>query len=164
MKIVPLSKMTLKQAQKLLRGTFPKQTRSENSDFWLAASLDNSYKKRSVWPECTWIKYWVAVDKGRVAGITGLYKTKKDSRNAHWLSWTCVSSACRGRGIGGMLVDRMIARSRSDGKKFIRLYTSPRDPVQKAAQALYRKKGFVKTGSALWRGKKYKVAFMELKL
>jgi len=164
MRIEPLSKKTLESAERLARAVFPEQLPDEDTDFWLPASLDGSYRKASPWPDCIWVKYWVAVEKGKVIGITGLYKTKKDWREAYWLSWFMVDPEYRGRGIGSRLVDMMIMKARADGKKFLRLYTSPLDPVQRAAQKLYAKKGFHKTGSEYWKGKKYKVAYKELKL
>lgn len=52
-----------------------------------------------------------------------------------------VASEARGRGIGRLLVDAVIERARTDGRRGIAIFTRPR---MTAAHALYESMGFVR--------------------
>jgi ribosomal protein S18 acetylase RimI-like enzyme len=163
MRIEPLSKETLKGAMEMLNKVFPVQTKRESSDYWLPKSISGSYKK-SRYPSVRYCKYWVAVEDGKVVGITGLYSLEEDWKDALWLSWFCVDPSCRGRGLGTKLLDLAIENARKEGKKFLRLYTSPDDPNESAAQKLYEKRGFVITKKNVEKRGKFSISYRELKL
>lgn len=161
--MVPLSFKNVDAAKNLLNAVFPVQTRIERSDFWLPASLDGIYKRKSPNNKVVWVKYWVALEQKKVIGITGLYTLKDDEAEAYWLSWFCVDPVYRQKGIGNRLLDFAIRKAKAGSKRFLRLYTSPDDPNETAAQVLYEKKGFGITGIDGKRGK-YAIAYRELKL
>jgi len=167
MRIEPLSKRTLKGAMELLNRVFPVQTTEERSDFWLPVSLDISKLKKIARSDydknVDFLRYWVAIEKGRVIGTTGVYTLKKDRHEACWLSWFCVDPEYRGRGIGEKLLEFTIEKVRGMGKKFFRLYTSINDPNEAAAQKLYGKKGLLVKKEGKKRGK-YQIVYRELKL
>ncbi len=125
--------------------------------------MTNHTKKNSPNKKVTFVKYWVGTENGKLIGTTGIYELKKDAKEANWLSWFCVHPEYRGRGIGSKLLDYAIKKAKINRKKYLRLYTSPDDPNEKAAQKLYEKKGFKITGKGKKRGK-YKIVYRELKL
>ena len=167
MRIEPLSKRTLRQAMELLNRVFPVQTSEERSDFWLPVSLQFSklpkLVRTSYDKNVSMLKYWVAVEKGRVVGTTGIYALRKDRNDACWLSWYCVDPEFRGRGIGEKLLDFSIRQARLRGKKFFRCYTSINDPNEAAAQKLYEKKGLMVFRKG-WKRGKYQIVHRQKKL
>ncbi len=163
MRIVPLSEKNLKKAMKLLNKVFPVQNERECSDYWLPASLGN-YRNSPRYPSVTWLKYWVAVEKENIIGVTGLYELKEDAEEADWLSWFCVGPSQRGKGVGKKLLAFSIGKAKNRGKKFLRLYTSLNDPNEAAAQKLYEKTGFgILKMNAEKRGK-FSISYREKKL
>jgi GNAT superfamily N-acetyltransferase len=141
MRLKPLSPVTLNEAVSLLNTVFPQQSLFERASWALPLSL-----ARGVWAKAilaivgvAQVRYWVAMVEERVVGITGLYVvwTQPD---AYWVGWTCVEPQSRGQGIGGKLLDFVIAQVRSEGKQVLRLYTSDQ-PGMAIAQKLYDSRG-----------------------
>ncbi len=89
------------------------------------------------------LKYWFAVDTQTddVLGVIGLYSAEDDQEEASWISWFCTGKKHRGKGVGTMLLEHVIAKTRDDMKSYVRLFTST-DPKEAAAQGLYVKMGF----------------------
>jgi len=165
MRIEPLSKRTLDEAKNLVNHIFPLQDEWERSDFWLEASLNfGRLKIRLPVKDVRGFGYWVAIEGGNIVGIIGLYGQEDDIKEAFWVGWFCVDPAFRGRGIGRELLEFAIQRSRAEGKKYLRLYTSD-DPNEAVAQTLYEKLGFkVTKKNVRQRGGKWNVFYRELKL
>jgi GNAT superfamily N-acetyltransferase len=168
MYIEPLSYETLEQAINLVNKVFPNQNLFENASLAFRFSLKpNSIIAKIAFyiVGVTKVRYWVAVDdrSREVIGTTGLYCNKKDKDSVYWLGWTCVEPKARGQGIGGKLVDFCIEKTRAEGKKFLRLYTSTA-LNQATAQILYEKRGFRIVGESKIWGTKFKTLYRELEL
>lgn len=176
MHIEPLSYQTLDAAIKLVNQVFPYQIYQifPLHALWEKArfSFPLSLRKNSIVTKIIFslvgvaeVRYWLAVDQvsSKVIGTTGLYSFKKDKNEVDWLDWTCVAPEFRGQGIGGKLVDFAIEKARSEGKKFLRLYTS-NYPNQATAQILYTKRGFRMTGEDKIKGTEFKILYLELEL
>jgi len=126
--IKPLSEQTLAEASKLTLDVFhlheddedypPKSLKAslypkENKDYYEDLDVTN-------------LKYWVAVDSNNhVLGIIGYYTLKYDEKEAYWVGWYCVNPESRGKGVGRLLLNLIINKTKDDGKKWLRLYTSP---------------------------------------
>jgi len=167
MHIEPLSYKTLEAAIDLVNEIFPHQNLFEKASLTFRFSLQNSIISQLAFSVIgiTEAHYWVAIDEDsrQVIGTTGLYCYKKDLNEAYWLGWTCVAPEARGQGIGGKLVDFCIAKARTAGKQFLRLYTS-NHPNQAIAQILYEKRGFYLVGDSPIRGTQFKKLYCELEL
>ncbi|MBE9228382.1 GNAT family N-acetyltransferase [Phormidium sp. LEGE 05292] len=170
MGIKPLSHETLEQAISLVDRIFPyqKDAMYENARIVFSASLEknnSSYKPLLEQMQITEANYWVAIDENssKVVGITGLYGYAEDESEAYWLGYTCVDPDFRGQGIGAKLVDFVIEKARSAGKKFLRLYTS-NFQNQAIAQILYEKRGLQIIGEEQMPGSEFKKIYRELKL
>jgi ribosomal protein S18 acetylase RimI-like enzyme len=142
--IQPLSFNTLSKASALADNIFPEAHVAPSVGFTM--SLDKEKLKEfnaSNNHEFVTIEYFVAVedDTHNVTGTTGLYSLKSDETEAYWVGWYCVDPACRGRGIGSLLLDYIISEAKRRGKKFLRLYTSTH-PNEAIAQIIYEQKGF----------------------
>ena len=139
--IVPLSKETLPQASKLIDEVFRPDVKD---GVYPSKDLKSSLNLKSIpgfKTELTSLNYWVALDKGKVVGITGCYTLIYDEKEATWLGWYCVGPKARGKGVGKLLLDFIITKSKREGKKYLRLYTS-KDPNEKRANEIYDKLGF----------------------
>jgi len=138
-----MSKRTLQATMDLLLDVF--ETPPDDFDYppkWLPAALEpEKHKKLLKDFGNNYYKVWVALDGGKVIGVTGLYATKWDIEEAYWLAWFAVSKKDRGKGVGRKLLEFCIDKAKRDGKKYLRLYTSDGD-VEKDAQRLYEKHGF----------------------
>jgi GNAT superfamily N-acetyltransferase len=108
------------------------------------------------------LRYWVAIDPntGVVIGTTGLYKTPRDYDDAYWVGWMCVTPQRRGQGVGKDLLEFTIAMARSQGKRWLRLYTST-DPIEKVAQVLYERYGLREVCRIPSRHSRYPLIFRE---
>ena len=162
MKIVPLSKETLKQAIDLTLKSFL-ESKPEDFDYpekWLKYSLEMKEKQENKY--VSELGYWVAIDNKKVIGISGLYSLP-DDKDANWLGWTCVDPEYRGKKIGGKLLDLMIEKARKNKKKFLRLYTDTREN-ERVARILYKKRGFVETKRKKDKVHGGDIIYMELKL
>lgn len=164
--IQPLSQSTLLSAIQLANLVFPYPRFLERADFAFRLSLMSGWIPKLLFKllSITDARYWVVLsENSSVIGFTGLYGYTKDRDNALWLGWTCVSPTARGMGIGGKLVDFAIAKARSEGKKFLRLYTST-SPNEAAAQHLYEHRGLGIIGEKELHGKPFKIIYRELQL
>ena len=141
MKITPLSQKTLQPALQLLYGIF--DNKPEDKDYpgyWLPESLvRNPPRARGKYAPLTSL-YWVALEKEEVVGIVGLYQPKEDSES-YWLGWYAVHPDRRKKGIGKKLLTFAIEKTKRDGKKSLKLYTSD-SPKERIAQTVYEKMGF----------------------
>lgn len=82
---------------------------------------------------------------GTLAGVAGLsFEHREKTRHKATLFGMYVQTSCRSKGLGGQLVDQVLARARSrSGVRLIQLTVTDGN---RAAQALYEKKGFVPFG------------------
>lgn len=170
MRIEPLSKDTLEEAASLAERVFSGEHVSPRESF--EASLDPEQKRAYVERSAaghgvTDLEYWVARDDvGRVIGMTGLYRRQEDEGEALWLGWHCVDPQERGRGVGGNLLDFVIAEARRRAAGALRLFTSTH-PDEASAQTLYEKRGLkvVKEGEEVGeRQARYRLLYRELLL
>jgi GNAT superfamily N-acetyltransferase len=140
--IKPLSEESLQQASSLALKVF--HSNSNDEDYppkWFKISLSDK-KNEKMDLDVTSIKYWVALDSNKkVHGIVGLYTLSYDEKEAYWLGWYLVDPKSRGKGIGKLLLESIIKKSKKQGKKYLRLYTS-NDPNEKRANEIYDKLGF----------------------
>jgi len=166
MQIQALSRSTLSSAIELANLVFPYQKLLERADLAFRLSLTSGWIPKLILrlASVAEARYWVALNEdGDVIGVTGLYKYLKDRDDSLWLGWTCVAPTARGKGIGSKLVDFAIAQAVSEGKKFLRLYTS-NDPNESAAQHLYERRGLRVVGEKQLQGSPFKRIYRELSL
>ncbi|CAN1211462.1 GNAT family N-acetyltransferase [Tumidithrix helvetica PCC 7403] len=166
MQIQPLSLSTLSAAIQLTNQVFPYQRLLESANLAFRLSLMSGWLPKILFRlmSVTEARYWVALNEfGEVIGVTGLYSYIQDKDESLWLGWTCVAPSARGQGIGGQLVDFTIAKAYSEGKKFLRLYTS-NHPNEAAAQYLYEHRGLKVVGERELQGTQFKRIFREMLL
>ena len=144
MEILPVSFENIDEASKLANSVFPQEKYTAESAFRASLDPENNREFFEKFKLVT-LKYWVAVDEGRIVGTTGRYTLEKDKEEANWLGWYCVAPEYRGRGFGKDLLQFIIDLTKKEGKKFLRLYTS-NAPGEETAQVVYKKFGFVETG------------------
>lgn len=89
------------------------------------------------------IQYWIALEKHRVVGCGGYYIMLEDMDEASWLGWFFVDPEYRGKKIGLQLLEIVINDVKKTGKHYLRLYSSQNDPLEKRAQQIYKRRGFV---------------------
>nr|WP_226577987.1 GNAT family N-acetyltransferase [Microseira wollei] len=133
MQIKPLSRERLNHSIQVNKA-FPYQSLVERMS--LTASI---FKEKLISPKnSAGVNQLLAIDEKsqRISGNTGLYCYNKDEAEAYWLAMFCVDTAFRGQGIGKKLLNFSIDKARSDGKKFLQLYTS-NDPNEAAAQIIF---------------------------
>jgi len=89
------------------------------------------------------LQYWIATLRGRIVGVTGLYRTVDDNPDVRWLGWFCLddSPEVRGQGFGDELIQFTIDQARREGTKILRIETSD-VPEEQIAQKVYEKAGF----------------------
>jgi len=166
MQIQALSHSTLSSAVELANLVFPYQKLLERADLAFRLSLTSGWIPKLILRLASVAEahYWVALNEdGDVIGVTGLYKYLNDKDDSLWLGWTCVSPMVRGKGIGGQLVDFAIAKARSEGKQFLKLYTS-NHPNEATAQYLYERRGLQIVSEKEIRGTPFKRIYRELEL
>lgn len=141
-KIVPLSKVYLKEASKLVNLVFDDEDSKPSKE--LKASLSpssfNKYRKYTD-SDILSLEYFVALDCNRVVGLTGIYTLKEDFKYRDWIGWYCVNPKDRGKNIGKLLLEFTINVSKERNKKYLSLYTSTSEN-ERNAQFLYEKYGF----------------------
>jgi len=143
MLVKQLDAATLPQARALVNRVFPSQGVSERLSFLVIAHRQSWWASvlMRLFGVSAMLDFFVAVDdKGDVIGTSGLYSYVKDEHEAAWAAWFCVAPESRRMGVGSALLDHTIEQARTRGLKYLRLYTSE-DPNERAAQALYEKKG-----------------------
>ncbi|MBI2541713.1 hypothetical protein HYV80_03315 [Candidatus Woesearchaeota archaeon] len=90
------------------------------------------------------LNYWIIMDNDRqkVVGFTGLYCLKEDKHEADWGGWTCVDENYRPYyGLAWKIKEFIIAKIKSRGKKYLRLFTSTH-PGEATANVVYDRLGF----------------------
>jgi GNAT superfamily N-acetyltransferase len=152
--IVGLTKRNLEQAVNLVEKIFPSEYEEEAGKDELPASLNpdayRDYLERTgITPG---LKYWVAVEKGRVIGSVGLYCYKEDQGEADWLGWFCVDEDFRCKGTGTKLLLFAINEAKKHGKEYLRLYTTD-DEDELDSHRLYEKYGFKVIETKPWTGR-----------
>lgn len=88
------------------------------------------------------IHYWVAREEERVIGLVGYYLLMEDDTDSAWIAWYCVDITYRNKKIGLALLDFIIEKVRSLGKKYLKLFSSD-IPTEHRAHQVYKKRGFV---------------------
>ena len=91
------------------------------------------------------VAFYVARDGGRLLGFGAVAARGDDEAGATWgeLKRMYVAPAARGRRIGRLLLDRLLAHAKAQGTRVLRLETGNR---QMEALSLYRSVGFVNRG------------------
>lgn len=84
------------------------------------------------------VKYYLAYEDDEIRGITGLYYF--DNLES-WIAWFGILPQFRGMGYGKKVLEETLELAKSEGFKFMRLYTDKED--NKDAIKLYEKMGFV---------------------
>lgn len=166
--IEPLSQRTLKGALEVLDKVFGSDPDDKK---WYTrafhASLgDKKYQSAYSGQRPKYLQYFVAMDKknDRVVGTTGLYAYKKElDDNAFSTGWFSVDPIYRGKGIGKLLLEFTIKEAKRLKRTLLRLWTSDL-PDTEVARTMYKKRGFVITGTEKEKGKNYTTIYMELKL
>ena len=162
--IEPLSRITLHDATKLVNKVFHKQG-MEPAWIGFRASLGiQPYSFIVKMSGFDFLRYWVAVDKGRVLGVTGIYTYRKD-KEAVWGGWTCVEPDIMGSlsRVGFLLIKRAFQEAKELKRKYIRVYTST-SPTEEAVNSIYERIGFKVFRTKPFKGTPYTIKYMELDL
>ncbi|MDO8435989.1 MAG: GNAT family N-acetyltransferase [bacterium] len=149
--IVALTKELLGEAIILVDKIFPPEYEEEPAKDEIAASLfpekyEKYFNKTGIRPS---LKYWVAISKGKVVGIVGLYNYVFDLADITWLGWYLVSPKARKHGTGTSLLLFAIEEAKRQGKKRLMVYTTD-DPEELYSHHFYRKHGFREIGQNPW--------------
>lgn len=143
MQVVPMTSQTVHDAKALVDRVFPHQSPTERLFFWAWERRDRPAVRfgLAVAGVTDIDDFWLAVnDAGAVLGTVGLYRYRKDSDEAVWLSWYCVSPEARGQGVGACLLDFVIDKAKESGARYLRLYTGD-DEIMAKAQGVYESRG-----------------------
>ena len=143
MQIVPMTSGTVLAAKALVDRTFPRQSPTEHLFFWAWERSGRPTVRfaLAVAGVADLGDFWLALDDdGVVLGTVGQYRYRKDSDEAVWLNWYCVSPEARGQGVGARLLDFAIDRARESGARYLRLYTGD-DAIMAKAQDVYESRG-----------------------
>lgn len=152
MKIEPMTEKVLNEVVSLVATVFPPEYEEEPGTLELPASLNpDAYQDFLKKTQMSNLKYWVAIDSGKVVGVVGLYCYEEDKKDAVWLGWYCVDRVARKRSTGTELLLFAIEEARKQGKKFLRLYTTT-DPAERDAQRIFRRHGFHLIKEGPWEG------------
>lgn len=146
--ITPLTRKNLNQAIELIQKYFADSLDKEHLKLIrndLRGSLgDPRYKKlMNKWYQDGWVKYFVSLDPEtkEIKGVIGLFKDKKDSKEALWITSLVVSEKARGQGLGKALIHYAERYASSKNLTYLRLYTSS-EPFMSSAQGLYEREGY----------------------
>ena len=140
--VVPLSHITLKEAENLRDRIFKDDLEDIEKGLLLASLNTTQYKKICEENELRTISYWVAKDitSGKVIGLTGIYTEDEDE--SCWLGWFCIDEEYRGKEFGKKLLEFSIEQAKNMGKKYLHIYTYKAKRF-KTAIAMYKQYGFV---------------------
>ncbi|MDF5754423.1 GNAT family N-acetyltransferase [Spongiactinospora sp. TRM90649] len=106
-----------------------------------AAQSDEEWEARLA--EGTPVRF-VAVADGADVGLVGIFMDRRPE-TAHLIAmW--VDPACRGRGVGALLVDEALSWARTAGARHVELWVVD---ANAPAFALYRSRGFAPTGETM---------------
>lgn len=137
MELTIVDKKNYKEAIKIQNSIFP----NEDGTINILASLDRELfmKKTGIEYIDDHIKYYLARVDGEYVGITGIYSYNFD-KNSAWIGWYGILKEHRQKGLGKELLTKTSELARSQGFKYLRLYT---DYIEnKPAINLYKKTGF----------------------
>ena len=153
MEIEALGLTTLRPALRLIEASFSGFDAEERPEIELRASLGSALYAKLLrsWGMSENLRYWVALERGDVVGVVGLYHYEKDEKEAVWLGWFAVFSSHRRRGIGSSLLDLAIQEAKAEGKRFLRLYSST-DAPKLDAHRLFEGRGFLLVKREPWPG------------
>ncbi len=143
MRIVPMTRETVHAAKALVDRVFPHQSPTERLFFWAWERRGQPAVRfgLAVAGVTDIGDFWLALnDEGAVLGTVGLYRYRKDSDEAVWLSWYCASPEARGQGVGARLLDFAIDKAKESGARYLRLYTGD-DAIMAKAQDVYESRG-----------------------
>lgn len=140
MQLLPLGSETLAAAQRVALELFPWEVEHQVA---LAASVQPAeYPAFYLDRRLQWVRGWTAhAPTGAVHGIATLYGYQAQPDEA-WLAWFGLVPEARGRGAGGRLLEWLINRSRAEGRRTLRLWTTDEAEYTTAIQ-LYLTRGFV---------------------
>lgn len=88
------------------------------------------------------IQYWIVRENDQLMGAVGYYLMSEDADEAAWLGWFYVDPEFRGKRIGVQLLETVIDAVKKTGRRYLRLYSSSDDPLEKRAHSLYAQYGF----------------------
>lgn len=91
----------------------------------------------------TYIQFWIAQDNHRVIGGVGYYVQLEDIDEAAWVGWFFVDPEYRGKKVGLQLLETVIDAVKKTEKRYLRVYSSSHDPLEKRTHQLYERRGFV---------------------
>ncbi|KKM26511.1 hypothetical protein LCGC14_1584000 [marine sediment metagenome] len=164
-RIEPLSAGTYERTVSLVVRSFPDDDEQAIRKA-LSSSLERDNEDLREWLRekgCKTVSYWIAIEGVQVIGVTGLYAKSEDELEAYWLAWFCVDLMRRRQGLGWSLIQFSMDLAQSEGKRYLRLYTTTA-PNEAAAQILYRKLGFKLTHTEPDPGTPYNLLHKELDL
>lgn len=157
---VPLTPEFADDAMRLAQQVFKNDDQEEIRLCFRAALDPDSEPEFMAAHECSDIRYWVVIENGMVAGVTGFYNEIHTPKTI-WVSWFCVHPDHRNRGLGTDLLQFTIQRAVDEGYECLKLFTSDLDDEQ-SAHRLYARCGFVETHREPRSG--YEAIFLRLDL
>jgi GNAT superfamily N-acetyltransferase len=136
--IRPLTKDSLLEAQALAVRLFPWEDEHQAA---LAAATDTSSTAFLISRGLKRVRVWCVIDeRDRMVGLVSLYEYDNEPDEA-WLAWFGLSPEVRGCGLGGELLDGVIALARRESKTVLRLWTTIEEEYARALR-LYARRGF----------------------
>ncbi len=138
MKISKLKEVTKKDAQEV--GTLMGQLSSKKK------KLSHSFIASVV--ESPYIEIWVLRDKDKIIGMASLITIQTLSAKSAHIEDVVVDIQYRGQGLGKLLSNKLLARARALKISHIDLTSKP---TRQAANALYKKIGFEKRETNVYR-------------
>lgn len=136
--IQPLTKESLLKAQALAAKLFPWE--DEHQDALAAVVADSDSTGFLLARGLEQIRAWCLMADNRVVGIASLYEYRS-APDEVWLAWFGLSPEVRGLGLGGTLLDGVIALARREHKSVLRLWTTDEEEYATALK-LYARRGF----------------------
>lgn len=152
MEIRDLTADLLEETIKLADEIFPPEYEEEPAKDEIPASLfpdryREYFAKTGIKPG---LKYWVAVESGKVIGLIGLYEHESDLDDLIWLGWFLTDPVSRKKNVGTKLLRFAIQQSWNASKKRLRVYTTD-DPDELYSHHFYKKHGFRLVAQKPWK-------------